>query len=280
MKKNHFNAAMAFSLVAILFCVGCVPTKVQKLASVNLEAYKGELKKKVSEEIGSDYSLSGIECEIIDWGEPVNVYGPDGSVSKGSRYEAENALTARVIPDNDTVSYDVKYYWDTDTLETNAFYPAIVDDYAAHYLGLNPDKIIYRKLCDLNGDSFIIPSDIRTAEEFFSLFNDRGWSMTILTEENISNRYFADYHALCHEDEISDGLTIFIYSTDDIDNFGEFKSNHQNIKWFDPKVHPNDTPYLSYVPDREYDIFERYNLNNAVRISFPAPGQEVKVYQY
>ncbi len=276
MKKSHLNVMMSFALVAILFSTGCVPAKVTKLSEDNKDTYEEAFKNKVKEELGSDYTLSDIECKIIDWEKPGLVFSPDGSVSKGSRYEADNALTARLFTD-DSDYYEAKYYWLTDSLDTNALYPTIVDDYASKYLGLDPDKIVYRELCDTEIKSFIIDSDIRTADEFFSRFQGFGWYMTIVTEEDISNKDYSDYAALCHENEIAYGVSINIYSTDEMANLSEFKAKHHDIRWSD---HPGVKPSLDYVPEDENDIFDRYNFNNAIRISFPSRGEQVKVIQF
>lgn len=262
MKKLRFSFMMVTAVAALLFSYGCVPNRVKKEAEANKLQYEGDFQKKVAKELGPDYTLYDVEGRIMDWEGHPYVFSPDGSVSLGSRYMADNVLTGKI--EHNGKVYDAQYYWQDDSMDTNAFYPAIVDDYATN-LGLDKDKIIFGDLWDSESRYFIIDGEIRTASELFETYSGFGWHMDILTEEDISGMDFSDFKPQCNENEVTYGFSICIYSSDDFKNLDDFKENYKNIRWSDPKISASK-PTLAYVPEEESDIFTRYNLKNAVRI--------------
>jgi len=264
MKKLSLLIGMAFALIVISFCSGCVPISVKKEAEANRIRYEDAFRRKVEAELGRDYILTDVQGRIMDFG---------GSSMFGSRYMADYALEGKVQHNGEV--FDIEYYWLTDTMSTNALYKEIAEDYAAN-LGLNKDKILFIDLNDSEYRSFIIDSNIRTASELFEICSGFGWRVVIVTEEDISDKNFDDFEPRCHENEITFGITINIYSSDNITNLDDLKARYKDIRWADPDI-VGHKPYVSYVPDAESDIFDRYNLKSAVYIGYPAEHRQVEI---
>lgn len=277
MKRLPSIIATAITIIAVSFSCGCVPNSVKKEAEENKQKYEEAFRRKVEQEFGPDYTLHDIEGRILDYNGAVAVFSPNGSVSRGSRYAADDVLLGKV--DHNGETYDVQYNFLDDTIDTNAFYPEIACDYAAN-LGLDTDKIIYATVNDSNFENFVIDSEIRTADELFTRFKGFGWFMVIITEEDLSDRNFDDFEPQCHENEITYGFTVTIYSSDNITNLDDLKEHYKDIRWSDPIVFNNRQPYVAYVPDAESNIFDRYNLKNAVRIGYPAEHRQVEIYKF
>ena len=245
MKKISVYSILTLFFALILFSYGCVPQKVKKRADSNKKQYEDAFIKKVEEEMGKDYVLSDVEGYIYwsNW----DFQWPG--------YETDNSLVGKIEHDGEI--YDARYYFDEDLLYTDAYYREIIEDFA-NTIGLDKTKISCGYCRSSDEKKPMLNSNIRTAEKMFKQYKHLGWFFYIVTEEDISDIKYFDYSAFCEKNEIEYGITIYIYSTDNMTSPEHFEENYYMITgWQNENAHP----VVGYGPDGEKkDVFDMYNL--------------------
>ncbi len=270
---------LALLLAMIPFSTSCgVPGSLKKEAEENKNEYEGVFRNKVAKDLGPDYILHDVEGVISDsgFGSRTYIFSPDGSVSRGSRYDVSPSLKGKIDYNGET--YDAEYYFKTDTMYTDAVYPEIIGDLAAT-MGLDKTKIIYGDLvASIDFEHVMMDSDIRTAGAFLRDFCGSNWYFVIVTTEDISNIEYYDYSPLLHELE-TDFLLVNIYSTDNMTDMEHFKENYGSIRWSTPQMfNKNKRLELSAAIEGETDVFTRYNFKNAARVEYYPYGMKVMSY--
>lgn len=269
--------ALIFAMIPFSSACG-VPNSVKKEAEEYKAQHEGAFRKKVEAELGPDYKLSGVECEIIDTETRGYVFDPQGGVSPGSRYMASNSLKGKIEHGGET--YDVEYYVRTDKLSTDALYPEIIGDLATT-LGLDKNKIVFGDLVgSIDYKHELIDSNIRTVKAFLDAYHGSGWFFIIVTGEDISNKEtYYDYSPLLHELKMDRPFNVEIYSSDNVTDMDHLKTNYGKISWATPQMfNKNNRLTLPDYMEGEKDVFTRYNFKNAARIEYYTYGMSVSSY--
>ena len=260
---------LAMIITMIPFSSGCgVPRSVKKEAEENKAQYEDAFRKKVEDELGPDYKLTGVECEIID----ISLYGE----YRVNRYMASSSLKGKLEHGGET--YDVEYYFSSGNISTDALYPIIIGDLATT-LGLDKDKIVFGDfVASVDWKHEKISSNIRTFESFLKDYCGSRWFFIIVTTEDISNKKYTDLSPLLHELKM-ENLPVCIYSTDNMTDLEHFKKNYGKIGWSTPTMF-NKSKKLE-LPDYmegEKDVFTRYNFKTAARLEYYPYGMDVLSY--
>lgn len=274
-----FTITLALIFAMIPFSSACgVPNSVKKEAEEYKAQHEGAFRKKVEAELGPDYKLSGVECEIIDTETRGYVIDPQGGASPGSRYMASPSLKGKLEHGGET--YDIIYYFLTDKLSTDALYPEIIGDLATT-LGLDKNKIVFGDLVgSIDYKHELIDSNIRTVKAFLDAYHGSGWFFIIVTNEDISNKEnYYDYSPLLHELKMDRPFNIEIYSSDNVTDMDHLKQNYGKISWSVPQMfNKNERLTLPDYMEGEKDVFTRYNFKNAARIEYYTYGMNVSSY--
>lgn len=260
---------LAFILAMIPFSSACgVPRSVKKEAEENKKQYESAFRKKVEDELGPDYILSDVEGVIVDF----SLHGE----YRIDRYSVSPSLKGKIEHGGET--YDIEYYFNTDTINTDALYPEIVADLATT-LGLDRSKIVFGDLvASIEFKHVKISTEIRTVEAFLRELRGSKWYFVIVTGEDISDKQYKDLSPLLHELKMEE-LPVCIYSSDNMTDPEHFKANYGKISWSTPTLfNKNKKLTLPDYMEGEKDVFTRYNFKNAARIEFYPYGMEVMSY--